>query len=90
MDIVLKVPPTDNTPVLVIDKPLPTLIPPKVLEVAIGKVYLLELTHLVVANFCELSPLGNSHPSSNLGKLLDFLNTIFIKFGLSSFGVIKI
>ena len=72
------------------DKPLPTIIPPKVLEVATDKVYLLELTHLVVANFCELSPLGNSNHYSNLGKLLDFLNTIFIKFGLSSFGVIKI
>ena len=44
-------PPTDNTPVLVIDKPLPTIIPPKVLEVAIDKVYLLDLTHLVVAKF---------------------------------------
>jgi hypothetical protein len=42
---------TDNTPVLVIDKPLPTIIPPKVLEVAIDKIYLLEFTHLVVAKF---------------------------------------
>nr|DAF14634.1 MAG TPA: hypothetical protein [Crassvirales sp.] len=37
-----------------------------------------------------MSSLGNSHPSSSLGKLSDFLNTVFIKFGLSRFGDIKI
>ena len=88
-DIVM-LPFVPNIPALVIDKPSPIITPPKILEVAIGKVYLVELTHLVVANFCELSSLGNSQPSSNLGKLSDFLNTTFTKSGLSKFGDIKI